>query len=74
VLADRVGIIDHGRIVAEGTPEQLKAEISRLDRRGRCRPTCSRKGLWPSCSSASALRRQASVPESVAVQLAANDG
>jgi ABC-2 type transport system ATP-binding protein len=29
VLADRVGIIDHGRIVAEGTPAQLKAEIGR---------------------------------------------
>jgi ABC-2 type transport system ATP-binding protein len=28
VLADRVGIIDHGRIVAEGTPEELKAEIA----------------------------------------------
>jgi ABC-2 type transport system ATP-binding protein len=27
VLADRVGIIDHGRIVAEGTPARLKAEI-----------------------------------------------
>ena len=27
VLADRVGIIDHGRIVAEGTPASLKAEI-----------------------------------------------
>src|ERR687895_452540 len=27
VLADRVGIIDHGRIVAEGTPTALKAEI-----------------------------------------------
>jgi ABC-2 type transport system ATP-binding protein len=27
VLADRIGIIDHGRIVAEGTPNQLKAEI-----------------------------------------------
>ena len=26
-LADRVGIIDHGRIVAEGTPRALKAEI-----------------------------------------------
>jgi ABC-2 type transport system ATP-binding protein len=26
-LADRVGIIDHGRIVAEGTPTQLKEEI-----------------------------------------------
>jgi ABC-2 type transport system ATP-binding protein len=29
VLADRVGIIDRGRIVAEGTPEALKAEIGR---------------------------------------------
>src|SRR5215212_7896281 len=29
VLADRVGIIDLGRIVAEGTPESLKAEIGR---------------------------------------------
>jgi ABC-2 type transport system ATP-binding protein len=28
-LADRVGIIDHGRIVAEGTPEALKAEVGR---------------------------------------------
>jgi ABC-2 type transport system ATP-binding protein len=28
VLADRVGIIDHGTIVAEGTPERLKSEIS----------------------------------------------
>ena len=29
VLADRVGIIDHGRIVAEGTPAALKAEVGR---------------------------------------------
>src|SRR5438067_2463355 len=29
VLADRVGIIDHGRIVAEGTPQALKAEVGR---------------------------------------------
>jgi ABC-2 type transport system ATP-binding protein len=29
VLADRVGIIERGRIVAEGTPAQLKAEIGR---------------------------------------------
>ena len=27
VLADRVGIIDHGKIVAEGTPARLKAEL-----------------------------------------------
>ncbi len=26
-LADRIGIIDHGHIVAEGTPGRLKAEI-----------------------------------------------
>jgi ABC-2 type transport system ATP-binding protein len=29
LLADRVGIIDHGRIVAEGSPTSLKAEIGR---------------------------------------------
>ncbi|MGF1470558.1 MAG: ATP-binding cassette domain-containing protein [Rubrobacteraceae bacterium] len=29
VLADRVGIIDNGKIVAEDTPEALKAEIGR---------------------------------------------
>jgi ABC-2 type transport system ATP-binding protein len=29
VLADRVGIIDHGHIVAEGAPDALKAEIGR---------------------------------------------
>jgi ABC-2 type transport system ATP-binding protein len=28
-LADRVGIIDHGRIVAEGTPDELKAQVGR---------------------------------------------
>jgi ABC-2 type transport system ATP-binding protein len=29
VLADRIAIIDHGRIVADGTPEALKDEIGR---------------------------------------------
>jgi ABC-2 type transport system ATP-binding protein len=29
VLADRVGIIDHGQIVAQGTPAQLKAEVGK---------------------------------------------
>ena len=29
MLADRVGIIDHGRIVAEGTPDELKDAIGR---------------------------------------------
>jgi ABC-2 type transport system ATP-binding protein len=29
ILADRVGIIDQGKIVAEGTPAELKAEIGR---------------------------------------------
>jgi ABC-2 type transport system ATP-binding protein len=29
VLADHVGIIDHGHIVAEGTPAELKAEVGR---------------------------------------------
>ena len=29
VLANRVGIIDHGRLVAEGSPAELKAQIGR---------------------------------------------
>ena len=29
MLANRVGIIDHGHIVAEGTPRELKAQIGR---------------------------------------------
>jgi ABC-2 type transport system ATP-binding protein len=29
VLADRVGIIDHGHIVAEGTPSELKGEVGK---------------------------------------------
>ncbi len=29
VLADRVGIIDHGKIVAEGTTQELKASVGR---------------------------------------------
>ena len=39
VLADRVGIIDHGHIVAEGTPAELKAQVGRptLEAIGRCR-------------------------------------
>ena len=41
VLADRVGIIDHGRIVAEGTPAALKAEIGAADGRGRPRRPAS---------------------------------
>jgi ABC-2 type transport system ATP-binding protein len=52
-LADRVGIIDTGKIVAEGTPDELKAEIGRPtveavpaeeDDRERMRETLSRFG------------------------------
>jgi ABC-2 type transport system ATP-binding protein len=73
VLADRVGIIDHGRIVAEGTPEQLKAEIARstveavpadLQQKGAVAVVLERFGR-PTTGFG---------PESVAVQLAANDG
>jgi ABC-2 type transport system ATP-binding protein len=66
-LADRVGIIDHGKIVAEGTPTELKEEIGR--------PTVEAKP-----QDASELERTAAVlsrfgeragadPRSVAVQL-----
>ena len=53
VLADRVGIIDHGRIVAEGTPAALKAEIGRPTVEAARRPGRPR-GDRARCSSASA--------------------
>ena len=73
VLADRVGIIDHGHIVAEGTPEQLKAEIARstveaipaeAEQSGALAVVLERFGT-PTTGFG---------PGSVAVQLAASDG
>src|SRR5436305_2511925 len=72
-LADRVGIIDHGHIVAEGTPEQLKAEIARStieaipadrEQRGSLAAVLERFGA-PTTGFG---------PGSVAVQLASTDG
>jgi ABC-2 type transport system ATP-binding protein len=73
VLADRVGIIDHGHIVAEGTPEQLKAEIARStveavpadpEQRGAVTAVLERFGSQTTGFG----------PGSVAVQLASADG
>src|SRR5437762_13733068 len=73
VLADRVGIIDHGHIVAEGTPEQRKADISRStieavpadpEQRGAVASVLERFGE-PTTGFG---------PGSVAVQLASTDG
>ena len=72
-LADRVGIIDHGRIVAEGTPELLKAQIA-----------CSTVEAMPANAEekgavAAVLERFGSAttgfsPGTVAVQLTSSDG
>jgi ABC-2 type transport system ATP-binding protein len=73
VLADRVGIIDHGRIVAEGTPEELKAEIgcstiealpARPEEGGAVATVLERFGARTSGFS----------PGTVAVQLTSSDG
>jgi ABC-2 type transport system ATP-binding protein len=73
VLANRVGIIDHGSIVAEGTPDQLKSEIA-----------CSTVEAVPATKEqrgavASVLERFGEEttgygPGSVAVQLATSNG
>src|ERR671928_36556 len=68
-LADRVGIIDHGKIVAEGTPAALKAEIGRptveaaprdpAERERRPRPRHRDRLPQPPGADASARRRPA---------------
>jgi ABC-2 type transport system ATP-binding protein len=72
VLADRVGIIDHGRIVAEGTPDTLKAEVAAATVEA-VPATANERGAL-----AAVLERfgspTAGSPGSVAVQLASSDG
>jgi ABC-2 type transport system ATP-binding protein len=73
VLADRVGIIDHGKIVAEGTPEQLKAEIacSTIE----AVPTSpDERGAVVSVLERFGAQTTGFGPASVAVQLASADG
>ena len=64
VLADRVGIIDKGMIVAEGTPAALKAEIGRPERRGGARATTTtgRGSRRPARGSASRSAATAASP------------
>src|SRR2546421_5889636 len=73
VLADRVGIIDQGRIVAEGTPESLKAEIAcstiealpaKADEKGAVAAVLERFGTPTTGFS----------PGTVAVQISSSDG
>src|SRR5213083_312830 len=73
VLADRVGIIDHGRIVAEGTPDQLKAEVARST--VEAVPTePQQKGAVATVLERFGTPTTGFGPQAVAVQLAANDG
>jgi ABC-2 type transport system ATP-binding protein len=73
VLADRVGIIDHGHIVAEGTPEQLKAEISRSTVEA-IPAEQAQKGAVAVVLERFGTPTTGFGPNSVAVQLAANNG
>jgi ABC-2 type transport system ATP-binding protein len=73
VLAGRVGIIDHGVIVAEGTPEQLKAEIgcSTVE----AMPASPEElGAVPTVLERFGSRTTGFSPGTVAVQLATADG
>ena len=69
VLADRVGIIDHGKLVAEGTPTALKAGIGQVSLEATPANPNDREKL------AAALAQfgepAAASPKSVAVRLAA---
>jgi ABC-2 type transport system ATP-binding protein len=73
VLADRVGIIDHGRIVAEGTPEQLKAEIG-CSTVEALPATPEELGAVTTVLERFGTRTTGFSPGTVAVQLATSDG
>ena len=48
-LADRVGIIDRGELVAEGTPDELKAEIGRPTAEVTPQDPRPTRPRWPRC-------------------------
>jgi ABC-2 type transport system ATP-binding protein len=73
VLADRVGIIDHGHIVAEGTPDQLKAEVARSTVEA-IPADAQQKGALAAVLERFGTPTAGFGPQSIAVQLAANDG
>ena len=83
VLADRVGIIDHGRIVAEGTPRSLKEQIGRSsveaipanpDDRGAIEAVLSRFGEPAAASPKGVAVRLAGGSESLGQVVRALDG
>ena len=68
VLADRIGIIDHGHIVAEGTPARAQGRDRRPERRGDAGRSRRTATGWRSCwRSFGELRRNGN--GSVTVQL-----
>jgi ABC-2 type transport system ATP-binding protein len=73
VLAARVGIIDQGRIVAEGTPDALKAEIgcSTIEA---LPASVEEKGAVATVLERFGARTTGFSPGTVAVQLASSDG
>jgi len=83
VLADRVGIIDHGHIVAEGTPQALKEQIGRSsveaipanpDDRGAIEAVLSRFGEPAAASPKGVAVRLAGGSESLGQVVRALDG
>jgi ABC-2 type transport system ATP-binding protein len=73
VLADRVGIIDRGRIVAEGTPDELKGEIG-CSTVEALPATAEELGAVTTVLERFGTRTTGFSPGTIAVQLATSDG
>lgn len=76
-LADRVMLIDRGRILAEGSPEAIKRRAAGVRVRCRTRVTANEAAVWPEVSVATrdgnVLDLECSKPEPVVRRLLAAD-
>ena len=63
-LASQLAIVDRGRIVAEGSPDELKSQLEgdRIAGRARRRPATARRAERSRASTASATRRSRAAP------------
>jgi ABC-type multidrug transport system ATPase subunit len=63
-LANRIAVVDHGRIIADDTPTRLKSQLGNTVVDMGCTATGALVGLWSCCRTGSAIAFSARAKDS----------